>query len=111
MNSQFHIQEKKFYADLQKGPAMRGKVGFSLPRATLIMKNSYTPLQLGATLQRRGKMDRRTFLQSAVASFFVVGFAGTAGAAERHAPAKVDQALFGGINRVKDPGGETPLEK
>jgi len=56
-------------------------------------------------------MDRRTFLQSAVAGSFFVGFAGTASAAGRYFPTKVDQALFEGINRVKDPANKTPLEK
>jgi superoxide reductase len=56
-------------------------------------------------------MDRRTFLQRAVAGSFVVGFAGTAAAAGRYFPTKVDQTLFEGINRVKDPGNKTPLEK
>jgi len=56
-------------------------------------------------------MDRRTFLQSAVAGSFVVGFAGTAAAAGRYFPTNVDQALFEGINRVKDLANKTPLEK
>jgi superoxide reductase len=56
-------------------------------------------------------MDRRTFLQRVVAGSFVVGFAGTAAAAGRYFPTKVDQALFDGINRVKDPANKTPLEK
>lgn len=65
----------------------------------------------GATLRRRINMDRRTFLQRAVASYFVVGFAGTAAASERYFPTKVDQLLFEGINRVKNPSSKTPLEK
>lgn len=55
-------------------------------------------------------MDRRTFLQRAIAGSFIVGFAGTAAATGRYFPTKVDQALFDGINRVKDPGNKTPLE-
>lgn len=56
-------------------------------------------------------MDRRTFLQRVVAGSFLVGFAGTAAAAGRYFPTKVDEALFEGINRVKDPAHKTPLEK
>ena len=56
-------------------------------------------------------MDRRTFLKSAVASSVVASFAGTASAAERYFPTKVDMSLFEGINRVKDPASKTPLEK
>jgi superoxide reductase len=37
--------------------------------------------------------------------------AGTALAAERYFPTPVDQSLFAGINRVKDPAKKTPLEK
>jgi len=39
------------------------------------------------------------------------GLAATAAAAERYFPVKVDQSLFEGINRVKDPSKKTPLEK
>jgi superoxide reductase len=56
-------------------------------------------------------MDRRSFLQSAITGTVVAGFAGGAMAAERFFPVKVDQSLFEGINRVKDPGKKTPLEK
>ncbi len=56
-------------------------------------------------------MDRRSFLKSAVAGSVVAGFAGAAVAAERFFPTKVDQTLFEGINRVKDPAKKTPLEK
>ena len=56
-------------------------------------------------------MDRRTFLKTAVAGSFAAGLAGTASAAERYFPIKVDQSLFEGINRVKDPGKKTGLEK
>jgi superoxide reductase len=41
----------------------------------------------------------------------VAGFAGTAAAAGRFFPTQVDQALFEGINRVKDPAKKTGLEK
>ena len=56
-------------------------------------------------------MDRRAFLKTAVAGSMAAGFAGTAAAAERFFPAKVDMALFEGINRVKDPARKTGLEK
>jgi len=56
-------------------------------------------------------MDRRTFLKSAVAGSMVAGIAGTAAAAERYFPLKVDQTLFEGINRAKNPAAKTPLEK
>ena len=56
-------------------------------------------------------MDRRAFLKTAVAGSVVAGFAGTAAAAERIFPAKVDLALFEGINRAKDPAKKTALER
>lgn len=56
-------------------------------------------------------MDRRTFLKSAVAGSVVAGLAGTAAAAGRYFPVQVDQTLFEGINRVKDPAKKTALEK
>lgn len=56
-------------------------------------------------------MDRRMFLKTAVAGSVVAGYAGTAGAVERYFPTKVDQTLFEGINRVKDPAKKTSLEK
>lgn len=56
-------------------------------------------------------MDRRTFLQTAVAGAFAAGFTGSAFGAETVYPATVDRALFSGINRVKDPANKTPLEK
>jgi superoxide reductase len=56
-------------------------------------------------------MDRRTFLKTAAASSAVVAFARTALAADRYFPTQVNQALFEGINRVKDPAMKTGLEK
>ena len=56
-------------------------------------------------------MDRRTFLKNAMIVSVAAGVADTAAAAERYFPTKVDQSLFEGINRVKDPGQKTPLEK
>ena len=56
-------------------------------------------------------MDRRSFLKNAMIVSVAAGVAGTATAAERYFPAKVDQSLFEGINRVKNPSQKTPLEK
>jgi superoxide reductase len=56
-------------------------------------------------------MNRRTFLKGAVVVSAAAGIAGTAAAAELYFPTKVDQSLFEGINRVKDPLQKTPLEK
>jgi superoxide reductase len=56
-------------------------------------------------------MERRTFLKNALIVSVAAGIADTAAAAERYFPTKVDQSLFEGINRVKDPGQKTPLEK
>ncbi len=56
-------------------------------------------------------MDRRMFLKTAVAGSVAAGVAGTAAAAGRYFPTKVDPSLFEGINRVKDPAAKTPLEK
>jgi superoxide reductase len=56
-------------------------------------------------------MDRRSFLRNAMIASVAAGFADTATAAERYFPTKVDQSLFTGINRVKDAGEKTPLEK
>lgn len=56
-------------------------------------------------------MDRRTFLKASAIGSIATGFAATMAAAERYFPTKVDQALFEGINRAKDPAKKTPLEK
>lgn len=56
-------------------------------------------------------MDRRTFLKDAIVVSAAVGIADTAAAAERYFPTKVDQSLFEGINRIKDPAQKAPLEK
>ena len=56
-------------------------------------------------------MDRRAFLSSAVTVSLAAGFAGTAAAAERYFPTKVDHTLFEEINRVKDPANKTALER
>ncbi|TWJ26441.1 class II SORL domain-containing protein [Geobacter argillaceus] len=56
-------------------------------------------------------MDRRSFLQTALTGSVIAGFGSAATAAERYFPLKVDQSLFEGINRVKDPAKKSPLEK
>lgn len=56
-------------------------------------------------------MDRRTFIKSAIIVSAAAGIADTAAAAERYFPTKVDQSLFEGINRVKNPMQKSPLEK
>lgn len=56
-------------------------------------------------------MDRRSFLQTALTGSVIAGFSSAATAAERYFPLKVDQSLFEGINRVKDPAKKSPLEK
>jgi superoxide reductase len=56
-------------------------------------------------------MERRQFLRNAMVVSIAAGIADTAAAAERYFPSKVDQSLFEGINRVKDPTQKTPLEK
>lgn len=57
------------------------------------------------------RMDRRTFLKTAVAGSVAAGFTGSALAAEIFYPTQVDTSLFKGINRVKDPAKKTALEK
>src|SRR5512138_1261629 len=59
---------------------------------------------------RGGFMDRRTFLWQALATTVATGIATRASAAN-YFPASVDQALFEGINRVKDQTKKTGLEK
>ena len=56
-------------------------------------------------------MDRRTFLKTAVAGSVAAGFAGAAFAAGYYYPVQVDQSLFAGINRAKDPAHKIGLEK
>ncbi len=56
-------------------------------------------------------MDRRLFLKTAVMGSISTGLISTTTFAERYFPVKVDQSLFEGINRVKDPAKKTPLEK
>ncbi len=56
-------------------------------------------------------MNRRAFLRASTVGIATAGIAGAAGAAEKFFPSKVDQNLFEGVNKVKDPANETPLEK
>jgi len=56
-------------------------------------------------------MDRRTFLKTAALGTIATGIGVSAASAEVAYPVKVDPSLFATINRVKDPGKKTPLEK
>lgn len=56
-------------------------------------------------------MDRRTFIKMAAIGSVSSGMVAGVAAAERYFPAKVEQSLFDGVNRVKDPAKKTPLEK
>ena len=56
-------------------------------------------------------MDRRGFLKTMVLGSLTTGLTATMANAELYFPTKVDQSLFAGINRVKDPAKKTPLEK
>lgn len=56
-------------------------------------------------------MDRRFFLKTMAVGSLATGLTATMANAERYFPIKVDQSLFQGINRVKDPAKKTPLEK
>jgi superoxide reductase len=56
-------------------------------------------------------MERRKFLKTAISSSIALGFAGTATAAEKYFPVKVDSTLFENINRAKDPANKVGLEK
>ena len=57
-------------------------------------------------------MDRRTFLKATAIGSIATGIGSTLAAAQRYFPATgVDQSLFEGINRAKDPARKSPLEK
>ena len=56
-------------------------------------------------------MDRRSFMKNAMIVSVAAGVADTATAAERYFPTKVDQSLFEGINRVKDPAKRARLKR
>lgn len=56
-------------------------------------------------------MDRRTFLTTTLIGTAAAAINGTASAAERYFPVKIDQSLFDSINRVKESGKKTALEK
>jgi superoxide reductase len=66
--------------------------------------------QSGLIHQKEAVMDRREFLQTAVVGTITVGFSGQALAKGLYFPTKVDQSLFDGINRIKNPKEKTPLE-
>lgn len=55
-------------------------------------------------------MNRRRFLQIAMAGSVTAGFAGETMAKGLYFPTKVDQSLFEGMNRVKNAKEKTPLE-
>ena len=56
-------------------------------------------------------MVRRDFFKVASLVAAATALSGSARAAEKYFPSKVDPALFANINRVKDPANKTPLEK
>jgi superoxide reductase len=56
-------------------------------------------------------MDRRTFIKTAFVGAAASTVAVQLAAAEHYFPAKVDQNLFSGINRARNPAAKTPLEK
>jgi superoxide reductase len=56
-------------------------------------------------------MNRRLFLKVAASGSAALMLAQVVSAADRFFPVKVDQELFQGINRAKDPSGKTALEK
>ncbi len=56
-------------------------------------------------------MRRRDMLKATVASGLAVAWGGGNALAEDYFPVKVDEKLFEGINRAKDPNNETHLEQ
>jgi superoxide reductase len=56
-------------------------------------------------------MDRRFFLKTVALGTLTTGLTAAMAHAEQYFPVKVDQSLFTGINRVKNPAKKTPLEK
>lgn len=56
-------------------------------------------------------MDRRFFLKTMAMGSVATGLAATMARAERFFPTKVDQSLFEGLNRVKDPAKKSALEQ
>jgi superoxide reductase len=63
-------------------------------------------------LERGGNaMKRRDVLKSLVAGGAAVAFSGGAAFAKQYFPRPVDETLFEGINKVKDPANLTGLEK
>jgi len=56
-------------------------------------------------------MDRRTFIKTAFVGAAVGSMTAQLAAAEQYFPAKVDQALFNGVNRSKNPAAKTAQEK
>lgn len=56
-------------------------------------------------------MERRKFLKAAAVGAGTIAWVGGLGLAEEYFPVKVDEDLFKGINRVKNPQNETEMEK
>ena len=56
-------------------------------------------------------MERREFLRAAAAGAGALVLAGRTTFGEEHYPIAVDESLWQGINRLKDPDNETILEK
>jgi superoxide reductase len=56
-------------------------------------------------------MDRRVFLRNTAIGSIAAGISGTAMAADKYFPVKVEPALFENINRAKDPANKAGLEK
>jgi superoxide reductase len=56
-------------------------------------------------------MDRRTFIKTVFVGTITSSLTAQIATAERYFPSKVDKSLFEGVNRVKNTGAKTPLEK
>jgi len=56
-------------------------------------------------------MDRRTFITTTIFGTVASSLMTHLAMAERYFPAKVDMALFEGVNRAKNPAKKSPLEK
>jgi len=56
-------------------------------------------------------MERRTFLRTVAAGAGSLTLLGGLAFAQEHYPVQVDETLWKGINRLKDPDNETILEK
>jgi superoxide reductase len=61
--------------------------------------------------KKEARMDRRTFIKTALVGTVASSLTAQIAAAERYFPSKVDKSLFEGVNRVKNPTAKSPLEK